>query len=175
MKIRKPAALWIFLPVWLAVAATETVAQTGQRTAEEVTTRIHRRYSMIDNATAEFTQHVKFSFSRLEQTFAGILTMKKPNKFRIESEHQTLVTDGSTVWAYSPVNNQVVIDRYKENENSISPERFLLNLPASYYVSVLGSEREGGADFLTLKLVPRDDRSFVKSAKLWVDEKEWSV
>jgi chaperone LolA len=151
------------------------VGQEREWTVKEVTERIQRRYESIHDATARFTQHVKFGFSQIEQDFDGTMTMKKPNKYRIESEHQTFVTDGSTVWSYSPVNRQVLIDRFKENENTLSPEQFLLNLPADYYSTILGGERSGGAFLIILKLVPKDDQSFVKSMKLWVEEGSWVV
>lgn len=141
----------------------------------DVTEKMQRRYQMIDNAVAVFTQHVKFGFSNIEQEFNGTLTMQKPRKYRVESEHQTLVTDGSTVWAYSPVNKQVVVDRFKENQNSISPDRFLLNLPSDYYSALLGTETEGTKKLLIVKLVPKDDRSFIKSVKLLVVEGTWDV
>lgn len=144
-------------------------------TVQEITEKMQRRYEMIDDATAEFTQHVKFGFSKIEQSFAGTLKMKKPNKYRIESEYQTLVTDGKTVWAYSPVNHQVLVDRFKENQNSVSLETFVLNIPAAYYASLLGQETVGESKLYTLKLVPKDDRSFVKSVKVWVEEGRWVV
>jgi outer membrane lipoprotein-sorting protein len=80
-----------------------------------------------------------------------------------------------TVWAYSTANNQVIIDKYKENNNSLSPEQFMLNLPANYYASVLGSEKLSEGMLILLKLVPKDDRSFVKSVKLSVEEHGWLV
>ncbi|MBM4161865.1 MAG: outer membrane lipoprotein chaperone LolA [Ignavibacteria bacterium] len=156
---------------WVALA----VGQQREWTVREVTEKVQRRYQAIRDATAQFTQHVKFGFSQIEQNFAGTLTMKKPSKYRIVSEHQTFVTDGSTVWAYSPVNKQVLIDRYKENENTLSPEQFLLNLPANYYSTLLGGERSGDSYLITLKLVPKDDQSFVKSMKVWVEEGSWMV
>jgi len=146
-----------------------------QLSIRDVTEKMQRRYETIDNVVAVFTQQVKFGFSSIEQRFSGTLTMKKPGKYRVESEHQTLVTDGSTVWAYSPVNKQVVIDRYKENQNSISPDQFLLNLPSTYYSTLLETETEGPKKLLTVKLVPKDDRSFVKSVKLRLVEGTWDV
>lgn len=158
--------------IWFLAPSLQTPQQPS---IAEVTERMERRYKMIDNVTARFSQDVKFGFSQIEQNFTGTLIMKKPNKYRLESEHQTLVTDGQTVWAYSPVNKQVVIDTYKENQNSISPDQFLLNLPANYYATVLGTEPGSPARLVLLKLVPKDDRSFIKSVKLWVDEQSWVV
>ncbi len=149
--------------------------QEKEITIKQVTEHIQQRYDMIDDATAEFEQLVKFGFSNIEQTFAGTLMMKKPKCYRIVSEHQTIVTDGVTVWAYSTANNQVIIDKYKENSNSLSPEQFMLNLPAHYYTSLLGSEKNPSGMVYLLKLVPKDDRSFVKSVKISVEEHTWMV
>jgi chaperone LolA len=157
------------------LGAMQIMAQEKEVTVKYVTENLQRGYEMIDDATAQFEQHVRFGFSNIEQTFSGTLMMKKPNHYRIESEHQTIVTDGVTVWAYSKANNQVIIDKYKENSNSLSPEQFMLNLPANYYASVLGSEKFSEGTVILLKLVPKDDRSFVKSVKLSVDEHGWLV
>jgi chaperone LolA len=162
--------------LWLMLCSTmEIIAQEKELTVKYVTENIQRRYEMIDDAIAQFEQHVQFSFSNIEQNFHGTLMMKKPNHYRIESEHQTIVTDGVTVWAYSTANNQVIIDKYKENSNSLSPEQFMLNLPTNYYTSVLGTEKGSDGMVILLKLVPKDDRSFVKSVKLSVEEHSWLV
>ncbi len=130
---------------------------------------------MIDHAQADFTQQVKFGFSGIEQTFSGSLLMEKPRKYRIESEQQTLVTDGVTVWAYSPVNRQVIVDHFRENQNSVSPERFLFQMPDDYYMAVVGTETEHRVTRIILKLVPKDDRSFLRSVRVWVDQDDGSV
>lgn len=140
-----------------------------------VTQGMKSRFDAMESVVTTFTQTVKFGFSNIRQEFSGTLKMKKPNKFRIESEHQTLVTDGQTVWAYSPVNKQVVIDHYKENRNTISPEQFLVSLPETYYAAVLGTAKRGETSLVILKLVPKDDASFIRSVKLWVEMSSWIV
>ena len=119
------------------VCATIGYAQEGNLNVKEVTDKMQSRYEMIDDATAAFDKHVKLGFSDIEQTYSGTISIKKPTKLRMEAENETIVTDGVTVWLYSPVNNQVIIDKYKENQNSISPENFLLNLPRNYYATLL--------------------------------------
>jgi len=159
----------------LAICGFLAFGQEKEMSVQDVTDRMQKRFEKIENATASFTQKVKFGFSQIEQQFSGTIAMKKPGKYRIESEHQTIVTDGQTVWAYSPVNRQVVIDRYRENQNSVSPERFLINLPENYFVTLLGRERDKGIALIVLKLVPKDDRSFVNSVKVWVEDGTWIV
>ena len=166
----KQVALFLLASCFLAMPV-----RPQELTVNEITQKMHEKYESMQDATARFTQHVKFGFSQIEQDFSGTLTMKKPNKYRVESEQQTFVTDGTTVWAYSPTNKQVLIDRYKENQNTLSPDRFLLHLPDNYYATLLGTEEAGGARLVTLKLVPKDDQSFVKSMKVTIDEGSWIV
>jgi len=150
-------------------------SQESNLTVQDVTEKMQNRYEMIDDVTASFTKHVKLGFSDIEQTYSGTIMIKKPKKLRLESENETIVTDGATVWLYSPVNNQVIIDKYKENQNSISPENFLLNLPQNYYATLLSVGKENKVSTATVKLVPKDDRSFVKSVKIVVDQGTWNV
>ena len=156
---------------WIHAAA----AQEKEWTVKQVTEQLQHRYEMIDDAVIQFDQDVKIGYSNIEQSYSGILKMKKPKHYRIESEHQTIVTDGVTVWAYSAANHQVIVDNYKENSNSISPEQFMINLPANYYASLMGYEKQSPGKVILLKLVPKDDRSFVKSVKLSVEENGWMV
>lgn len=165
----------LFLTLICFLSVAETLAQSKELSVAEITDRMQKRYERIDNAVADFTQIVQFGFSKIEHQFSGVVTMKKPNKYRIESEHQTIVTDGATVWAYSPVNNQVVIDRYKENQNSVSPERFFVNLPSNFYVTIVGREKDKDANLHILKLVPKDDRSFIKTVRIWIEDRSWNV
>lgn len=144
-------------------------------TVKEITERMQRRYDMVDDARAEFTQTIKLGYANVEQSFKGSLVFRKPNRYRLESEHQTVVTDGVTVWAYAPANRQVIVDRYKEQRNSVSPEEFLLSLPTSYYATVVGRETVSGDRAVVLKLLPKDDRSFIRSVRLWVVESSAEV
>ncbi|HVN47527.1 MAG TPA: outer membrane lipoprotein chaperone LolA [Bacteroidota bacterium] len=165
----------VTLSLLLFVLGSTAVAQEKELTVKFITDQIQHRYEMIDDAVAQFQQQVKFGYSTIEQSFSGTLYMKKPNRYRIESEHQTIVTDGISVWAYSPANNQVIIDHYKENQNSLTPDKFMLNLPSNYYATFLGTEKEKSGEQALLKLVPKDDRSFIKSVKIWVEENNWMV
>jgi chaperone LolA len=163
------------LVILLVCGLMTAVGRQKELTVREITDRLQKKFDSMQDATIRFTQHVKFGFSKIEQSTQGALTMKRPNKYRVELEHQTIVTNGSVVWSYSPANKQVLIDRYKENQNSLSPEQFLLNLPAQYYTTLLGKEKVENAETYVLKLVPKDDQSFIKSVKMWVEDGTWVV
>lgn len=162
-----------FTLLFLLIISFDLFAQEKELTVKQITNQLQRRFEMIDDAIIQYEQYNKYGFSSMEQTFSGTLYIKKPNRYRVESEHQTIATNGATVWAFSAVNNQVIIDRYKENDNSLSPEKFMLNLPANYYASIIGTEKISTGRLFNLKLAPKDDRSFVKAIRISIEENNW--
>lgn len=146
---------------------------TAADSAEEVLERVRKSYDRIEDAEVRFTQKVKFSLARIEQEVSGTLFFKKENKYRVEFEGQTVVTDGETVWSYSATNNQVLIDRFKQDERSISPERILTAAPDDFIPSIVGREKIGRVDATVLKMVPQKPAMAIKSMKLWVSESDW--
>ena len=100
--------------------------------------------------------------------------LRKRNKYRIETGTQTIVTDGTTSWSYSPKKKQVIIDNYKETGNTFSPNKYLFQYPENFYSDLEGSENLGGKEVYVLKLRPRES-GYVKSAKLWVDKSDWII
>lgn len=142
-------------------------------TAQEVIQNVQNAYNDISDAKASFSQTIKFNKSKA-QSSAGTLYIKKENKYRIETGSQTIVTDGSTSWSYTPSKKQVVIDYYKETGNSFSPNKYLFQYPENFYSDLTGTEQMNGKDVYVLSLKPRES-GYVKSAKLWVGKDDWMI
>jgi len=162
--------------VFFGIAWHVCSAQKETLSAAEVLEKVQNVYAGIQDASADFTQTVSLSYAKLEQSFTGTVMMKKGNKYRVESQEQTLVTDGKTVWAYSPVNKQVLIDSYKENPNTLSPEQFLVGLPKNFRAALIEDSNGDQHDAYCLKLSPTSGTGrSIKSLKVWIDAADWSV
>ena len=146
-------------------------AQSGK----EIIESLRKKYASIDDAVVKFEQTVKYGVSKFEQSFSGTFYFKKKNKYRIETEQQIVVTDGVTSWLYSKVNNQVIIDKYREDKDISSPEKFLLSISDEYIPVILRTERNEGKKIYILKLTPRDENSSIESAKIWVVEGDLQI
>jgi len=162
----------IIISTFLASSVSITYTQDNI-TAQEIIQNVQNVYSSITDAKASFTQTIKFSSAKA-QSSSGTLYLKKENKYRIETSSQTIVTDGTTSWSYSPNKKQVVIDNYKETGNTFSPNKYLFQYPENFYSDLEGTEKLGGSDVYVLKLKPRESGS-VKSAQLWVDKDDWLI
>lgn len=157
----------------LFFANSVVFSQDDNITAQEVIQNVQGKYKDITDATASFTQTIKFNKSKA-QTSSGTLYIKKETKYRIETGTQTIVTDGSTSWSYTPSKKQVVIDNYKETGNSFSPNKYLFQYPENFYSDLTGSDKISGKDVYVLSLKPRES-GYVKSAKLWVGKDDWMI
>lgn len=159
--------------VFTLFLADSVVFSQDDITAQEVIQNVQGKYKDISDATASFTQTIKFNKSKA-QTSSGTLYIKKETKYRIETGTQTIVTDGSTSWSYTPSKKQVVIDNYKETGNSFSPNKYLFQYPENFYSDLTGSDKISGKDVYVLSLKPRES-GYVKSAKLWVGKDDWMI
>jgi outer membrane lipoprotein carrier protein len=143
--------------------------------AQDVLERVHKKYDQMDDADIRFVQKVKFALAKIEQEVTGTLQFKKPNKYRVEFEGQMVVTNGETVWSYAQANNQVLIDKFRLDERSLSPERILTAAPSDFTPTLIGREKGPHGESIVLKLIPRETSSLVKSMKLWVSDADWLV
>lgn len=153
----------IFLAILFLYLSTEA------QDVSKILKKVEKKYESVKDLTATFTQKVIFGVSKMEQNFEGTLKMKKGNKYRIELEQQTIVTDGKTVWTYYHINNQVMINNYKEDPKSFSPDRVLVNVPKNYNTILIGEELLFGKQHTIIKLTPKDEKSLIKAMKVWVD------
>lgn len=143
-------------------------------TAKEIIEKVQSRYDDLSDAVIVFTQTVRFKLSKVEQQTKGTLYFKKNNKYRIESENRTVVTDGRTSWSYNGQTNQVVIDDYKQEAHSLSPEQLLVKYPQNYYSTLVGEEKVGTDNCHVLRLTPKEDNTFTSALKIWVSSK-WLI
>lgn len=101
----------------------------GTPTASEIIKNLQRNYDETNDAVVHFTQTVVLPFSKLSKTIKGTLYLKKGNKYKIETDDNIIVTDGKTTWTYMPASKQVVIDNYRDDKNTINPDKFLPRCP----------------------------------------------
>jgi outer membrane lipoprotein carrier protein len=167
----RPAG-WVLGAALLALAAGRMF---GGDTAQDILKKVRDKYDSVADAEIKFQQRVRMPGGKLEQTTAGTLLTKKGNKYRVELEQQTIVTDGVTVWSYSAAQQQVLVDRFEQDERSLSPDRVLSGEAGDLAPALIGREKIGKTETVVLKLTPRDETALLKWLKLWVSESDWLV
>ena len=142
--------------------------------ANEVLEKIRTRYAQMNDASASFTQSVKIRFKQTGQSNSGTIKIKKWNKYSIETEHQTIVTDGKKVWLYTPATKQVIVDQFKTNRQTLTPEKFLTGLPKDFSATRI----ENDSNRIVLSLIPTQSNtvtSNITALKVWSVPGVWIV
>ena len=157
----------------LAAAALLTAAPAQAVTGPEVLERIRRTYRDVNTLEAQFDHIFVWRLAGTTQETSGTFMMKKPSSFRIETEAQTVVTDGRTSWSYSPATRQVIITDYNPESMPLRPENFLFTFPDERTVNYGGQERVGERDCHVISVVPQDSTLGITTMRVWVDDDDW--
>ncbi len=137
---------------------------------------LQKKYEQIDNLSAEFTQIEQFKLTGSENETGGRIYIKNGIKLRLETDDQTVVTDGKTVWTYSVMNNQVLIDRVKEGEGSLLPRDLLFKYPRDYYATLLDVVKIDNEKYYNIKLDPKEGiHGYIKTMKMWIQTRSYLI
>src|SRR3989442_11604365 len=169
----------ILLATWLAVAVTTGVASA--QTLDDVIRGLETAYGRMTDLRAEFSQT---SFNKsLNQTIPaqGVVSLKRGGKLRWEYSEPTkqeIVSDGKTLWVYTPTLNQV----------NVGPAPEALAGPAGSFLAGLGQLREHfGVRFLNpaqppdaegnvvLDLTPKQPLPTLSRLILAVESRTWEL
>lgn len=157
----------------LLISALPSFADTPS--AMQIVNNVQDNYNKIEDATIKFAQTVVFPLSKVSRTTTGTLYIKKGNKYRIDTEDKVIVTDGKTSWVYLPQSQQVLIDNFRNDKNTITPEKFLLDVPEDYFAVLLSTNKTPGGNVYTLRLTPKSDNSFIRAITIEVEDSSWTI
>lgn len=143
----------------------------AQEDAGKILARVRSTYDNLQSLTADFEKDYTWALAGETQTLAGKLYLKKGDRYRIETEVQTIVTDGKTVWTYSPEKSQVFVDRLEKSEENPLPRDLLVKYTNEFKASYLRSETLNGRECHVVQLEARNEEAFARSVTVWVDKK----
>lgn len=144
--------------------------------AKDIIEEVQERYDDLEYMEADFKQIQSFKLTGSQNETMGKIYIKGGEKFKFESEDQTLVTNGETVWRYNTVSKQLVIDKVRKNSSALLPRDMLFRYPKEYYSTLLKKETINKKLFYVIKLDPKENvHGFIKSLKIWVEDDEWLI
>lgn len=158
------------LSTMLAISFTKGLAQEK---AEEIVSKVRDMYEKLESLQGEFEQQYTWSLAGETQVLNGTLYLKKGDRYRIETPNQLIITDGKTVWTYSPDKMQVYIDHLSKSKENPLPRDLLIKYTRDFRPQLLRSEKFENSDCYVIKLTPSDDHSFVESVTAWIDKSTW--
>jgi outer membrane lipoprotein carrier protein len=161
----------------LSLAAT-----VGGPAVDEVVDRVDATCSRIQDLSARFHQTASSRATGTVQEADGIVLMKRPGRMRWEyqkPEARLFVTDGKTLWAYSPMDKQVVVQDVGEAFTSRVPLSFLAGecqLRREFTVAAVeNAATRGSRSFIILDLKPKQPEAGIARMLLDVNLQAYTV
>lgn len=153
----------LFLVILLCLGGSTATSAQNAPSLEAV----QARYDRLEGLRATFTQVTQSDFSNDSTQVQGQVLLAG-NKYRVETPRQTVVTNGTTTWIYSPADSQVVVNDAEANASTITPQTFLTASSEKYEVPSTRTTRRDGAPHDVLSLTATDESARFKEAALWV-------
>jgi len=141
------------------------VDQAAAQSADTVFERLKEKYDTIESLRAEFSQTMTSSYMDDEVTSKGVLVIQG-DRYRVETDGQTLVTDGDVTWVYMPSQNQVLINDHNDDEQTFSINEFLFDYDENFDASDVKTATLGGQKHFVLTLTPKSEDAFFTEATL---------
>lgn len=157
--------------VLLVVALIGQVPAAHAQQGQEALVRLQQKYQAIDALEAVFTQQINSPYSNATNSFSGRLVLKD-NKYRVETNTQTLVTNGETTWIYSPGENQVLINDYQKDETTFSLNDFLFNYQDRYEMTGAQTVQLNGQEHVRIQMKPKQQSDFFKELTFWMRDRD---
>jgi len=137
--------------------------------ANEIIKKVKKKYDDIKTFNAEFTQTFHWKLADNVHQQKGKIWLKGKEKFKIETEDQTIVANGKTIWTFSRFNNQVIIDKLEKSGEEIRlPKDIFFKYSEQYKPSYSGTEKIFDQDCHVLELQAKTEDIFIKYMKLWI-------
>jgi len=140
---------------------------------DELLSKMEARDKNINSVQFDFRQEIEYTLTGEKQESDGSVSFQKPDKIVIRQEQpvaQSIITDGSKVWVYTPSYNQVITDNWNKWIKSSAVPASLLNfgndmneLKKNYSFAYAGVEENS----YKLLLSPRNGGEW--QLELWID------
>jgi outer membrane lipoprotein-sorting protein len=150
----KKIILLLLMPVFLFAQNPQTVLKLLQGKVKE---------------TAGFSAKFKQAFadnSKKKSTISGKFVFAYGNKYIVETKNFKIISDGKTVWNYTPSQKRVIISNTEDEASSFSIDRYLFKVPDLCKLSIIKSENFPNS----IKLIPKNYDLEFSSAEVYSDK-----
>lgn len=114
------------------------MSQVFSADVTEIIKEIQDKYEEIEYLSAEFVQTEQYKLTGSKNETRGKLFIKDGIQYRLETEDQSIATDGETVWTFSKFNNQVLIDRVKEGDHFFVTQGSIIQISERLFCILVG-------------------------------------
>ncbi len=142
-------------------------------TVEDITEQLHEKYASFKDVKMEFVENISSDVFEDKRECQGEICLKNPDKFKITTHDQTIVTNGEHIWVYSRENRQVTEDEFDPRSGTFLPYRYLTSFKEDYEAKLGKDETVRKRSCHKLILTAKEENNFISKMIMWVDKESW--
>ncbi len=162
------------LSIGLILIAQPTLAQNDAK-AKTILDNVTKKVNSFKSMKANFSLNLTSANGKTKQSKSGTFLMKG-SKYRINIQGQEIICDNKTVWTYIKENNEVQINNYNPNEQTISPTKLITNFyDKEYKYKYMGTKKSGGKNCDAIELTPINTSKQFSKVEILVDKASGTI
>lgn len=162
------------LSIGLISIAQPTLAQNDAK-AKTILDNVTKKVNGFKSMKANFSLNLTSANGKTKQSKSGTFLMKG-SKYRINIQGQEIICDNKTVWTYIKENNEVQINNYNPNEQTISPTKLITNFyDKEYKYKYIGTKKAGGKNCDAIELTPINTSKQFSKVEILVDKASGTI
>jgi len=156
---------------WVCGAAAQSTASadTADCAAEETLIRLEESCNRRGPITFTFHQQTISAVFGNESTQEGRVWLDPSGRFRVETDHETFISSGDTLWHWVPAYNQVTVRVRDLSSRAGSPTDFLYSLRRHFIPVDCQKDTLEGKVFLKVRTVAKTATAAVQRLTIWID------
>jgi len=156
---------------WLVVLPVQLMGN-GLR-PEDVIQKVEQELKAAKSIQVQFEEIYEWKQTGDKQTVRGEMLLQGEDQFRVATDDQTIVSDGTTLWTYSKPSNRVLIDRLEKTDNAVLPRQMFFGYKKDYQVRLGREETLNGSPCYVLLFTAEKKDVYIVQIRVWVDKERW--
>ena len=144
-------------------------AQQKDLKAEQILNGVSAKYKGYKSVQADFIIKMETANSSATDQQYGTLYLKA-NKYKLILSNQEIISDNSTVWTYLKDVNEVQINTFEKDDNSISPTEIFTIYEKNFLYAFTEEKTIAGKTLQIIDLTPNDKNKPFCKIRLAIDK-----
>jgi len=144
-------------------------AQQNDPKATQILNGVSAKYKTYSAVKADFTIKIENPQNKTSDVQTGTLFLKG-NKYKVNLKNQEVTSDNSTVWTFIKDANEVQINNYEPDENSITPSEIFTIYEKDFLYAFSEEKTVNGKVLQFIELTPNDKTKPYFKIRLGIDK-----
>lgn len=146
----------LIFTLFISVLALPAISQKSDPAAKAVLDAVSAKFKTFTTVQATFTYKVENASGKTLSSKTGTIWMKG-TKYRVSFGGQEIFCNGTTVWNYDKVANEVTISKLDASGSTITPQKLFTNFYDKDFRYILNGDKKVGTKTLQeIELTPID-------------------